>query len=63
MHAQPIDWMNCLFNILNTAHMKCDIEQDIYCAAEQYGDGNSDEHSSLRELAEDIAELTEFSKE
>ena len=33
---------------LQEAHSKCDISQDEDCYAEQYGDGNAEEHDDFR---------------
>jgi hypothetical protein len=34
---------------LELSHYKCDLESNSECYAEQYGDGNADEHSLIGE--------------
>jgi len=35
---------------LELSHYKCDVDQDHYCYAQQYGDGDGEEHARIREI-------------
>jgi|3_EtaG_2_1085321.scaffolds.fasta_scaffold134126_2 hypothetical protein len=40
----------------NAAHYACDVEQDVECGADEYGDGNAGEHEDLRAVEIAITE-------
>ena len=45
-----------LIDKYNEAHHACDMKQNVECGAEEYGDGNADEHASYRQVEIAIAE-------
>lgn len=54
-----LDWMQL-------SHNRCDMQNDEDCYAEQYGDGDCEQHAFLRDawkMLEQLKELAEYTKE
>lgn len=47
---QLLEFAQILLDMLVTTHYKCSTASDTDCYQEQYGDGNVDEHATIREL-------------
>lgn len=48
--GQALDWMEL-------SHYKCDLNSDVECYAEQYGDGDKSQHKFLRDANKLLASL------
>ena len=49
MTPAQIDALQEVLEMAKQPHRQCDLHQDEVCEAEQYGDGNHEEHATIRE--------------